>query len=296
MRDAQIVKPRKKSEVVETITTFQVRDVPKVKANPIRLKSRSRTPSGGMDRAVKRAADEALQSMSARKSDRNKGPSPEEDPPGIEPMSLIPREIRERREDRDRERSPSPEEGTREVRMNDDRGRSEAGSEERRDDHHRKRFRYEETSSDSEMNCLSQGENSQAALNVVWATVDSGAATSCVPVELCQEEGLEVESTSDLPYTNASGAPVKVHGICHPKVTIGNQDGSKVAGTGTFKAMDVAKPLLSVARLVNKGWEVCFKPGNSYMKFQDATIPLEEKGGVYKIPLNLEGFQGHRAG
>ena len=287
MRDAQIVKPRK-GEVVETITTFQVRDVPKVKANPIRLKSRSRTPSGGMDRAVRRAADEALQSMSTRKSDRNKGPSPEEDPPGIEPMSLIPREIRERREDRDRERSrsPSPEvgtrdEGTREVRMNDDRGRSEEGSEDRRDDR-RKRFRYEETSSDSELNFLSQGQNSKAALNVVWATVDSGAATSCLPVEMCQEKGLEVESTSDLPYTNASGAPVRVHGICHPKVTIGNQDGSKVAGTGTFKAMDVAKPLLSVARLVNKGWEVCFKPGNSYMKFQDTTIPLEEKGGVYK--------------
>ena len=188
MREAQIVKPRK-GEVVETITTFQVRDVPKVKANPIRLKSRSRTPSGGMDRAVRRAADEALQSMSTRKSDRNKGPSPEEDPPGIEPMSLIPREARERREDRDRERSPSPEEGTREVRMNDDRGRSEDGSEERRDDHCRKRFRYEETSSDSEMNFLSQAENSKAALNAVWATVDSGAATSCLPVEMCQEKG-----------------------------------------------------------------------------------------------------------
>ena len=141
-----------------------------------------------------------------------------------------------------------------------------------------------------------QSESPKAALNVVWATVDSGAATSCLPVELCQERGLAVERTSDLPYTNASGAPVRVHGICHPKVTIGNQDGSKVAGTGMFKAMDVAKPLLSVARLVNKGWEVCFKPGNSYMKFQDTTIPLEEKGGVYKIPLNLEGFQGHRAG
>ena len=72
----------------------------------------------------------------------------------------------------------------------DDRGRSEEGSEERRDDHRRKRFRYEETSSDSELNFLSQGENSKAALNVVWATVDRGAATSCLPVELCQEKGI----------------------------------------------------------------------------------------------------------
>ena len=135
MREAQIVKPRK-GEVVEEITTFQVKDVPKVKANPIRLKSRSRTPSGGLERAVKRAADTALQSMSMRKSDRNKGPSPEEDPPSIEPM--IPREDRERREELDREKSPSPEREAREVRMNDDRDRSEDGSEEREDDRRRR--------------------------------------------------------------------------------------------------------------------------------------------------------------
>ena len=55
MRDAQIVKPRK-GEVVETITTFQVKDVPKVKANPIRLKSRSRTPSGGMDKSCEESS------------------------------------------------------------------------------------------------------------------------------------------------------------------------------------------------------------------------------------------------
>ena len=50
MRDAQTVKPRK-GEKVETITTFQVRDVPKVEVNTIRLKSRSRTPSGDRGRA-----------------------------------------------------------------------------------------------------------------------------------------------------------------------------------------------------------------------------------------------------
>ena len=43
--------------------------------------------------------------MGTRRSDRNRGP--EGDPPGVEPMSLIPREARERRDDRDRERSKS---------------------------------------------------------------------------------------------------------------------------------------------------------------------------------------------
>ena len=120
----------------------------------------------------------------------------EKDPPGIEPMSLIPREDRERREELDREKSPSPEKKAREVRMNDDRDRSEDGSEEREDDRRRRRFKYEETSSDSELNSLNQVESSKTALNVVWATVDSGAATSCLPVEMCQEKGLEVERTS----------------------------------------------------------------------------------------------------
>ena len=55
MRDAQIVKPRK-GEVVEEITTFQVKDVPKVKANPIRLKSRSRTPSGGLEKGCEESS------------------------------------------------------------------------------------------------------------------------------------------------------------------------------------------------------------------------------------------------
>ena len=58
--------------------------------------------------------------------------------------------------------------------------------------------------------------------------------SACLPMEMCQEKGLEAESTTN------------------PR-SIGSQDGSKVAGTGTFKAMAVAKSLLSVARLVNKG-------------------------------------------
>lgn len=194
----------------------------------------------------------AFQSIGMKKSDHPKIPNPDEEP-SLDPMSLIPREARERREELEREKSPSHERDVREVRMADDRDRGEVGSEESEDDHRRRRFKYEEPSSDSELNSLNQVESSKTTLDVIWATVDSGAATSCLPVEMCQEKGLEVEKTSDLPYTNASGGPVKVHGICHPNVTLGSQDGSWVAGTGTFKAMDVAKPLLSVARLVSKG-------------------------------------------
>ena len=175
---------------------------------------------------MKRAAETALQNLGMKKSDPQKIPNPEEDPPSIEPMSLIPPEERERRDDREERRSPTPEEGTRETR--EVRIDEEDGSP---DDRRRRRFKYED-SSDSELNSLNQVEGPKASLNVIWATVDSGAATSCLPVGMCREKGLNVEKTTDLPYTTASGAPVKVHGICHPHVTLGDQDRSCVAGTG----------------------------------------------------------------
>ena len=188
MRDAQVVKPRK-GERVETITSFEVKEVPRSKSNPIRLKSRSRTPSGdqsragsalarGLGNAVKRAAETALQGLGMR------------NPPSIEPMSLIPREERERKDEQEERRSPTPQEGTRDTR--EVRVDEEAGSE---DDRRRRRFKYED-SSDSELNSLNQVEGPTASVNVIWATVDSGAATSCLPVEMCREKGLKVEENN----------------------------------------------------------------------------------------------------
>ena len=66
------------------------------------------------------------------------------------------------------------------------------------------------------------------------------------------------------PFTNAtSGQPVPVHGTCNPMVTIGEKGGPQVKGAGQFRAMDVAKPLLSVSKLVQNGWTVTFGPGTS---------------------------------
>lgn len=120
-----------------------------------------------------RAAETALQSFGRKKSDHPRIPNPDEELK-TEPMSLIPREDRERREDLERKKPPSPEGETREVRMADDQ--------------------------DRELNSLTQMESSKTALNVIWATVDSGAATSCLPVQMCKKN-LTIEGTSDLPYT-----------------------------------------------------------------------------------------------
>ena len=56
---------------------------------------------------------------------------------------------------------------------------------------------------------------------IVWATVDSGAATSCLSKELCKNLDLAVKPVD----ANASGQPVPVHGTCSPMVTIGEKGG-----------------------------------------------------------------------
>ena len=95
--------------------------------------------------------------------------------------------------------------------------------------------------------------------------VDSGAATSCLPVEMCRKMGLSILKTTHLPYTTASGQPVHVHGVCTPSVTLGAASAS-ITGTGEFKAINVAKPLLSVAKLVQKGGSVNFTPKGASLK------------------------------
>ena len=171
-------------------------------------------------------------------------------------------------------------------------------------DRGRRRFRYEDPSSeDSELNAIDYGQDLDS-MEAVWATVDSGAATSCLPIGMCRQMGLSILKTSDLPYTTASGQPVHVQGVCTPSVTLGDQgpQGASVSGTGEFKAMDVAKPLLSVAKLVSKGWSVNFTPKGASMSRDGVNLPIESRGGVYKIPLDVAavesqvGFPGHRAG
>ena len=81
---------------------------------------------------------------------------------------------------------------------------------------------------------------------IVWANVGSGAATSCLPKEMCKNLDLAVKVV-EKPFTNAS------HGTCSPMVTMREKGGPQVKGVGQFRAMDVAKPVLSVSKLVENG-------------------------------------------
>ena len=142
-------------------------------------------------------------------------------------------------------------------------------------DRRRRRFRYEEPSSESEINAIDNGKDLDS-VEAVGATVDSGAATSCLPIEMCRKMELSILKTTDLPYTTASMQPVHVRGVCTPSVTLGIQgtQGASVSGTGEFKAMDVAKPLLSVVKLVSKGWRVNFTPKGASMSRDGVNLPI----------------------
>ena len=141
--------------------------------------------------------------------------------------------------------------------------------------------------SDSNLDFL--GSLASPVDTIVWATVDSGAATSCLPKEMAQSLELAMTPVDEKPFTNASGQPVQVHGICNPIVTMGEKGGPQVKGVGQFRAMDVAKPLLSVSKLVEKGWTVTFGPKGSFLQRGAKKVPITMTGGVFKIAMDFHG-------
>ena len=91
----------------------------------------------------------------------------------------------------------------------------------------------------------------------------------------------------DLALKPASGQPVQVHGTCSPMVTIGEIGGPQDSGVGQFRAMDVAKPLLSVSKLVEHGWTVAFGPQGSVCQRGSKKVPVTMTRGVFKIAMDF---------
>ena len=114
-------------------------------------------------------------------------------------------------------------------------------------------------------------------------------SNSCLPKETCKNLDLEVKPVEEKPFTNASGQPVQVHGTCSPKVTMEETGGPQVKGVGQFRAMDVAKPLLSVSELVENGWAVTFGPKGSFLQRGAKKVPVVMTGGVFKIVMDFPG-------
>ena len=51
--------------------------------------------------------------------------------------------------------------------------------------------------------------------------------------------------------------------------------------------MDVAKPLLSVSKLVEHGWTVTFGPQGSFLQPGSKKVPVTMTGGVFKIAMDF---------
>ena len=132
------------------------------------------------------------------------------------------------------------------------------------------------------------GNLSNGVDTVVWAAVDSGAATSCLPKGMAQSLELAMKPVDEKPFTNSSGQPVQVHGLCNPVVTMGEKGGPQVSGVGQFRAMDVAKPLLSVSKLVENGWTATFGPQGSFLQRGAKRVPVTLTGGVFKIAMDFQ--------
>ena len=145
----------------------------------------------------------------------------------------------------------------------------------------------EEASSGSNLDFI--GNLSAPVDTIVWATADSGAATNCLPNATCKNLELNVKPVDEKPFTNASGHPVPFYGTCSPMVVMGEQNGPRVKGVVTFRAMDVAKPLLSVSKMVEHGWTVHFGPEGSYIQRGIKKIPVVQTGGVFKIAMDFHG-------
>ena len=99
-------------------------------------------------------------------------------------------------------------------------------------------------SSDSNLDFL--GNLASPVDTIVWATVGSGAATSCLPNEMCKNLDLNVKPVVEKPFTNASGQPVSVYGTCSPMVVMGEkgwptcQRSGVVQSNGRRKAIAVS--------------------------------------------------------
>ena len=118
-------------------------------------------------------------------------------------------------------------------------------------------------------------------------TLDSGAATSCIPVELAEALGykpIQPEGTSKV-YKTASGEIVKDLGKVDAKVTIGTgKDALK--GRCSFRVMAVAKPLLSAGALAGKGWSIQMSKTGGHIARDGKKIPISFCNGVYSVPIS----------
>ena len=112
-------------------------------------------------------------------------------------------------------------------------------------------------------------------------TVDSGAAVSAIPRDAAKSFPT-VQDKEPKNYTSASGHAVPTLGS--KRTVLRFQSGK--TGAVEFDVMDVPKPLLSVSKVLQKGYWVIFDTDCSYIenKVTGEWFKLYERGGVFVLP------------
>ena len=119
-------------------------------------------------------------------------------------------------------------------------------------------------------------------------TIDSGAAESVMPRNMLEHEALvEGEAKkSGVKYVAANGAKMDNYGEKRVRF---RKEGLGGTNSMVFQVTDVAKPLASVSRILDKGNSVVFSrgPNGSYV-VNDQTgrrIPLVEEKGTFVMEV-----------
>ena len=86
-------------------------------------------------------------------------------------------------------------------------------------------------------------------------------------------------------------SPCRCMALATPWWQLGRKEAHKlqVWESFEFRAMDVAKPLLFVSKLVEHGWTVTFGPQGSFLQRGSKKVPVTMTGGVFRIAMDFHG-------
>ena len=116
--------------------------------------------------------------------------------------------------------------------------------------------------------------------------VDSGAAVHVCPRWYVGSRSIEKSERLDL--RSANGEPIVSYGAVEVPV----QCSRDVVARIKFNVADVAKPILSVSKLIEKGYNVCFAGDKSYIERNGKKLYLKAGNGVFYIETHVLEHEG----
>jgi hypothetical protein len=121
--------------------------------------------------------------------------------------------------------------------------------------------------------------------HMIEVVLDSGAADSVCPKDMCPQFGIEdsAASKSGVYYTGANGGKLMNLGQTHIPICLEN--GARTLAT--FQVADVSRPLMSVAKVCEMGNRVLFGAnGGVIMNLATGSCtPFTKRDGIYVFSM-----------